>query len=68
MKNILVIGGSGFIGRNIIDKLISYNLNVYVYDIKKIELWFNFQYILKISACQHVFILHFKPLKLKKEK
>ena len=37
MKKVLVIGGTGFIGLNIVKKLISHNVNVSIYDIKKCD-------------------------------
>ena len=37
MKNVLIIGGTGFIGRNVIENFIYHNLNVSVYGITKIE-------------------------------
>lgn len=37
MKKVLVIGGTGFIGLNIVKKLISHNMDVSIYDIKKCD-------------------------------
>lgn len=39
-KNILVIGGSGFIGSHLVDTLVSKNFNVIVFDLKKSK-WLN---------------------------
>lgn len=37
MKNVLVVGGNGFIGKNIVESLLNHNINVSVYDRTKFD-------------------------------
>ena len=40
IKNVLVLGGSGFLGSHVCDALTNYGYKVTIYDLKKSR-WFN---------------------------